>query len=77
MLDYIKINSFSFQMSLLLPWCLVLALFVQPTPAPVPRCSPMIIINKLAESSNILSDSNPYFPVPPCKRDLDLTLKVH
>nr|XP_040583830.1 uncharacterized protein LOC121132489 [Lepeophtheirus salmonis] len=36
-------------------------------PAPVPRCSPFIIINKLAEFSNVLSDSNPYFPVPPCE----------
>ncbi|CAB4061001.1 unnamed protein product [Lepeophtheirus salmonis] len=35
--------------------------------APVPRCSPFIIINKLAEFSNVLSDSNPYFPVPPCE----------
>eukprot|EP00095_Tigriopus_kingsejongensis_P002398 maker-scaffold1073_size64583-snap-gene-0.7 protein:Tk02398 transcript:maker-scaffold1073_size64583-snap-gene-0.7-mRNA-1 annotation:"unnamed protein product" len=40
---------------------------IQPVPAPVPRCSPLIIINKLAESTNILSDSNPYFPVPPCE----------
>ncbi|TRY80534.1 hypothetical protein TCAL_13141 [Tigriopus californicus] len=40
---------------------------IQPVPAPVPRCSPLIIINKLAESSNVLSDSNPYFPVPPCE----------
>ena len=55
---------------ILMPFCLVLALYVQPTPAPVPRCSPLIIINKLAESSNILSDSNPYFPVPPCTNSL-------
>lgn len=38
-----------------------------PTPAPVPRCSPFVFINKLAEWSNIWSDSNPYFPVPPCE----------
>lgn len=38
-----------------------------PVPAPVPRCSPFIIINKLAEHSSIWSDSNPYFPVPPCE----------
>jgi len=36
-------------------------------PAPVPRCSPFIFINKLAEWSNVWSDSNPYFPVPPCE----------
>ena len=38
-----------------------------PVPAPVPRCSPLIIINKLVESTNAFSDSNPYFPVPPCE----------
>jgi len=36
-------------------------------PAPVPRCSPFIIINKLAEYNSLMSDSNPYFPVPPCE----------
>jgi len=36
-------------------------------PAPVPRCSPFIIINKVPESNSILSDGNPYFPVPPCE----------
>ncbi|XP_023330235.1 uncharacterized protein LOC111702700 [Eurytemora carolleeae] len=48
---------------------LVMVLFIYPTgvPAPVPRCSPFIIINKLAESSNIISDTNPYFPVGPCE----------
>jgi len=45
----------------------VLCLFVQPTPAPVPRCSPYIIINKLVESNSWTSDSNTYFPVPPCE----------
>ena len=39
----------------------------QLVPAPVPRCSPLLFINKLPESSNLLSDANPYFPVPPCK----------
>ena len=41
----------------------VLLLLPTPTPAPVPRCSPFVFINKLAEFSNIWSDSNPYFPV--------------
>ena len=45
----------------------VLMLLPQPTPAPVPRCSPFIIINKLAEFNNLMSDSNPYFPMPPCE----------
>lgn len=42
-------------------------LLPHPTPAPVPRCSPFIIINKLAEFNNLMSDSNPYFPMPPCE----------
>jgi len=46
---------------------LVLFLHVDLVPAPVPRCSPFIFINKLAEFSNVLSDSNPYFPLPPCE----------
>jgi len=46
---------------------LVLLVYPLGVPAPVPRCSPFIIINKLAEHSSILSDSNPYFPVPPCE----------
>lgn len=45
----------------------LLCLYVQPTPAPVPRCSPYIIINKLVESNSWTSDSNAYFPVPPCE----------
>jgi len=45
----------------------VILLSLQQVPAPVPRCSPYIIINKVVESSNLLSDSNPYFPVPPCE----------
>ena len=50
-------------------FCMFQVLFIYPTgvPAPVPRCSPYIIINKLAESSNIISDTNPYFPVGPCE----------
>jgi len=50
--------------------CLTLFVFLSlpyPTPAPVPRCSPFIIINKLAEFNNFWSDSNPYFPLPPCE----------
>ena len=31
------------------------------------RCSPYIIINKLVESNSWTSDSNAYFPVPPCE----------
>jgi len=47
---------------------LIIFLFLpRPVPAPVPRCSPFIFINKLAEWTNIWSDSNPYFPVPPCE----------
>ena len=51
-------NVLCFQVFLYLP---------SPTPAPVPRCSPFIIINKLAEFNNLMSDSNPYFPMPPCE----------
>ena len=40
----------------------ILILLVSPAPAPVPRCSPFIFINKLAEWTNVWSDSNPYFP---------------
>jgi len=36
-------------------------------PAPVPRCSPFIIINKLVEWTSLWSDSNSYFPVGPCE----------
>jgi hypothetical protein len=35
--------------------------------APVPRCSPFLIINKMMEWSSATSDMNPYFPVPPCE----------
>lgn len=36
-------------------------------PAPVPRCSPFLIINKVVEFNSLMSDNNPYFPVPPCE----------
>lgn len=45
----------------------VIAALVRPVPAPVPRCSPLYLINKVVEFTNIFSDSNPYFPVPPCE----------
>ena len=45
----------------------VLFCFPQPTPAPVPRCSPFLFINKWAEFNSFWSDSNPYFPLPPCE----------
>ena len=35
--------------------------------APVPRCSPFIIINKVPESNSFSADFNPYFPVPECE----------
>ncbi|XP_040566679.1 uncharacterized protein [Lepeophtheirus salmonis] len=47
--------------------CVIVSVLIPSVPAPVPRCSPFIIINKLAEFSNLVSDSNPYFPVPPCE----------
>ena len=36
-------------------------------PAPVPRCSPFISINKLVEWTSLWSDSNSSFPVGPCE----------
>ena len=42
-------------------------LLLRPVVAPVPRCSPFIIINKVPESMSLTSDMNPYFPVPPCE----------
>ena len=51
-------------------WVLVViwaAFMVRPVPAPVPRCSPLYLINKVVEATNWASDSNPYFPVPPCE----------
>merc|ERR1719187_3064635 len=35
--------------------------------APVPRCSPFIIINKVPESNSFSEDFSPYFPVPECE----------
>eukprot|EP00090_Calanus_glacialis_P030044 TRINITY_DN48292_c0_g1_i1.p1 TRINITY_DN48292_c0_g1~~TRINITY_DN48292_c0_g1_i1.p1 ORF type:complete len:163 (+),score=46.38 TRINITY_DN48292_c0_g1_i1:1-489(+) len=35
--------------------------------APVPRCSPLFIINKVPESMSLTSDMNPYFPVAECE----------
>ena len=52
--------------AMLLSTC-VLLFFVKTSYAPVPRCSPFIIINKIPESSNYKNDFNPYFPVPPCE----------
>ena len=46
---------------------LVLSCLIQPVPAPVPRCSPWIIINKLVEWNSLWSDNNPYFPIRPCE----------
>ena len=68
----------------LLSWLLLLP---SPTLAPVPRCGPLIIINKVEigrdlsdqiiwctlllfqvpDAVSILSDLNPFFPVPPCE----------
>ena len=45
----------------------VLLFLVQTSYAPVPRCSPFIIINKIPESSNFMNDFNPLFPVPECE----------
>lgn len=55
---------FTFQMVAL---AMSLALLATPALAPVPRCSPLIIINKVPDSTNLLSDLSPYFPVPPCE----------
>jgi len=46
---------------------LVLLTLIPLVPAPVPRCSPFIIINKLVEWTSLWSDSNSYFPVGPCE----------
>jgi len=37
-----------------------------PCLAPMPPCSPFILMNKLIESSNLMSDIHPYYPIPPC-----------
>jgi len=49
-----------------LVWALLLS-SLPCIPAPVPRCSPFIIINKLVEWTSLWSDSNGYFPVGPCE----------
>ena len=41
-------------------------MLVYPCLAPMPPCSPFILINKIVESTNILSDIHPYYPIPPC-----------
>eukprot|EP00088_Acartia_fossae_P045731 TRINITY_DN49282_c0_g1_i1.p1 TRINITY_DN49282_c0_g1~~TRINITY_DN49282_c0_g1_i1.p1 ORF type:complete len:201 (+),score=40.49 TRINITY_DN49282_c0_g1_i1:46-648(+) len=46
---------------------LFLLTFLSSAYAPVPRCSPFFIINKLMEWNSWTSDMNPYFPVPPCE----------
>lgn len=46
---------------------LALLCMVAPVPAPVPPCSPWIIINKLVEWNSFTSDSNAQFPVGQCK----------
>ena len=45
----------------------LICLQVKTVLAPVPRCSPFIIINKVPESNSFSSDFNPYFPVPECE----------
>ena len=53
--------------SMLVEIASVFLLMLQTAFAPVPRCSPFIIINKIPESSNFMNDFNPYFPVPECE----------
>ena len=68
--NYILLDSYIRQLTLKKTWCFllqVLICFPQPTPAPVPRCSPFLFINKWAEFNSFWSDSNPYFPLPPCE----------
>ena len=43
---------------------LLLSVLLGSSYAPVPRCSPFIIINKIPESTSFGADFNPYFPVP-------------
>ena len=43
---------------------LLLSVLLGSSYAPVPRCSPFIIINKIPESTSLGADFNPYFPVP-------------
>ena len=43
---------------------LLLSVLLGSSYAPVPRCSPFIIINKIPESTSLGADFNPYFRVP-------------
>ena len=61
-----KLNPTSLNLLLPLPQVLLL-ISLTPIPAPVPRCSPFIIINKMVEWTSLWSDSNSYFPVGPCE----------
>jgi len=49
------------------PYLLLQLLFLSPVLAPVPRCGPFIIINKVPDAVSLISDLNPFFPVPPCE----------
>ncbi|XP_023346755.1 uncharacterized protein LOC111715638 [Eurytemora carolleeae] len=53
--------------SYLMKILILLAVNLPGVPAPVTRCSPFIIINKVVEWQSWSSDMNPYFPVPPCE----------
>lgn len=39
---------------------------MRPVVAPLPPCTPFLMVNKLVESNNWSSDMNPYYPVKPC-----------
>ena len=56
--------NFIFEMRSLLPAVALLFMILDRSYAPVPRCSPFIIINKIPESTSFGADFNPYFPVP-------------
>ena len=47
-----------------MPLVALLFMILDRSYAPVPRCSPFIIINKIPESTSFGADFNPYFPVP-------------
>jgi len=53
---YISTAIFSLVLTITLPSCL----------APMPPCSPFILMNKVVESTSLLSDIHPYYPIPPC-----------
>ena len=57
---------------LLMLFSSILLFLIQTSYAPVPRCSPFIIINKIPESSNFMNDFNPYFPVPGIQECCDM-----